>query len=242
MKMNKLYTLAAVSLSFLLFSHPAIAGFGAAALGSDGSWGWATDSTQKEANKRALVGCNGANPKKDCTLTTTKALVHVGAGKDEAYGRSPTSLSDARKAAFRNCTVPNCKVIFETVAAGFYALARAENGADSYGGAHLAYGYDDSEAADKAAIARCSESTGRKCTLLWWGVIPGKIKSALAVAPAPKPAQGDCRPNTTHLRCESQCTNGACVVTYENGCRIRVQVQPRFDGFTNQWNYPSPSC
>jgi len=24
-------------------------------------------------------------------------------------------------------------------------------------------------------------------------------------------------------------------VEYENGCKIRVQVSPRFDPFTNQW-------
>jgi len=27
-----------------------------------------------------------------------------------------------------------------------------------------------------------------------------------------------------------------------SGRRMRVQVQPRFDGFQNQWTYPAPSC
>ena len=36
--------------------------------------------------------------------------------------------------------------------------------------------------------------------------------------------------------------NGNCVVTYTNGCRMRVQVNPSFNAFNNQREYPSPSC
>lgn len=53
---------------------------------------------------------------------------------------------------------------------------------------------------------------------------------------------GSCRPTTTSVSCSSQCVNGDCVLTYPNGCRMRVQVQPRFNGFTNQWEHPAPSC
>lgn len=61
--------------------------------------------------------------------------------------------------------------------------------------------------------------------------------------PAKMAAAGDsCRPRTQEIRCRSNCVNGDCVVEYENGCKIRVQVSPRFDPFTNQWTYPSPSC
>lgn len=61
--------------------------------------------------------------------------------------------------------------------------------------------------------------------------------------PATTAAAGDnCRPRTREVRCRSNCVNGNCVVEYENGCKIRVQVSPRFDPFTNQWTYPSPSC
>ena len=55
-------------------------------------------------------------------------------------------------------------------------------------------------------------------------------------------AGGNCRPRTQEVRCRSNCVNGDCVVEYENGCKIRVQVSPRFDPSTNQWTYPSPSC
>lgn len=61
--------------------------------------------------------------------------------------------------------------------------------------------------------------------------------------PTKTAAAGDnCRPRTREIRCRSNCVNGDCVVEYENGCKIRVQVSPRFDPFTNQWTYPSPSC
>ena len=52
----------------------------------------------------------------------------------------------------------------------------------------------------------------------------------------------NCRPTGQYIRCSSRCTNGFCTVTYENGCQLQVQVQPRFDMFTNQWTYPAPSC
>ncbi|MCL2876907.1 MAG: sel1 repeat family protein [Betaproteobacteria bacterium] len=53
---------------------------------------------------------------------------------------------------------------------------------------------------------------------------------------------GSCRPRTNVIRCSSQCYNGDCVVTYENGCRVRVQVRPRYDSFREGWTYPSPDC
>lgn len=60
--------------------------------------------------------------------------------------------------------------------------------------------------------------------------------------PATSAASDNCRPRTGQIRCRSNCVNGNCVVEYENGCKIRVQVSPRFDPFSNQWTYPSPSC
>jgi hypothetical protein len=55
-------------------------------------------------------------------------------------------------------------------------------------------------------------------------------------------SDGSCRPRTETIRCKSRCTNGDCEVEYENGCKIRVKVQPKFDSIQNQWTYPSPSC
>jgi len=52
----------------------------------------------------------------------------------------------------------------------------------------------------------------------------------------------DCRPRTEELRCRSSCINGSCVIKYENGCQMQVEVDAQYDSFKNQWVYPSPSC
>lgn len=52
----------------------------------------------------------------------------------------------------------------------------------------------------------------------------------------------NCRPTGPSIRCQSQCVNGDCVVTYENGCKVRVRVKARLDPFSSQWTYPSPGC
>lgn len=68
-----------------------------------------------------------------------------------------------------------------------------------------------------------------------------QVQKKIAAAPAPSD-DGSCRPRGNTLRCSSQCTNGNCLVTYENGCKIRVQVQPTFNSLNNRWDYPAPSC
>lgn len=97
----------------------------------------------------------------------------------------------------------------------------------------------DRQLAIDEAYAQCSES--RECPDTAANVFfdEGEQQSR----PAKAAAAGDsCRPRTRQIRCRSNCVNGNCVVEYENGCKIRVQVSPRFDPFTNQWTYPSPSC
>jgi alpha/beta superfamily hydrolase len=69
-----------------------------------------------------------------------------------------------------------------------------------------------------------------------------KAQAPVASKPLPIAKNGNCRPKTNQLRCSSQCYNGDCEVTYENGCKVRVQVNAKFDPFTSQWTYPSPSC
>jgi len=53
---------------------------------------------------------------------------------------------------------------------------------------------------------------------------------------------GSCRPTTARVQCRSNCVNGNCLVSYENGCKIHVQVQPKFNPFNNAWEFPSPAC
>lgn len=216
----------------------------AIAYGSDNSWAWATRASQSEANETALRLCNESTSKKDCALDTTKAVVRAEGGGQIGFGRSSRSLADARSKALDSCGNTQCKVVFEVSKPGFYSLFKSvpdeQNNVDFY----LAYQYSDSDRADKDAQQGCEKLTGRECKIAWSGAIAGQYKKAVETPrkAAPVASERNCRPNTAQLRCSSQCTNGSCIVTYENGCKMRVEVQPRFDPFSNQWTYPSPSC
>lgn len=97
----------------------------------------------------------------------------------------------------------------------------------------------DRQQAIDSAYASCSEHGECPDTAAKVAFDEGEQQSR----PEETAASGDnCRPRTLEIRCQSNCFNGDCVVEYENGCKIRVQVPPRFDPFTNQWTYPSPSC
>lgn len=221
----------------------------AIAYGNGNSWGWATRATQQEANRVALQGCNeslfkNGDSEKGCTLDTTKALARAEGGRAIGFGRSSISLADAKRNALESCGNAECKVVFGLTKPGFYSLFKSEKDANGDSDFYLAYQYSDSDKADRDAKQGCMKLTGQNCSLSWSGAIAGVY--SVDSAPTPRisrvSAEKNCRPNTPSIRCSSQCTNGNCIVTYENGCKARIQVQPRYDGFTNQWTYPSPSC
>lgn len=233
----------------LIFSSFVIsqAAFGAAsaiAFSSDGAWGWATGATQLAANKQALRGCKSAAKNNDCKLKITKALAEAKGGSSIGYARSDIGLADAKSKAIKACGKEECKIVFETALPGFYSLFQAENDKQLKGDYFLVYNYSDSDLADKESEESCEQKYQEKCGLVWSGAIPGEYKFP-ATNLTPETATistNNCRPNTKTIRCTSQCSNGDCVVLYENGCRLRVQVQPNFDPFTNQWVYPAPNC
>lgn len=240
MKAHKLFSIAALFTMLQVLSGAALADAGALATGSGNSYGWATRSTQNIANADALKFCNQNNPKKDCKLVVTRAVARAESDKMTSYGYGTDGVAAARKFALDGCT--GCKVTSVITAPGFYSVAQSNADQNGNGIFHLAYAYDDSDEADRDAMSRCRERSGRECKLVHYGVIPGTIRKALPTAAPARQAEASCRPTTPTVRCSSECSNGNCVVTYENGCRMRVQVQPRFDGFTNQWTYPAPSC
>lgn len=212
----------------------------AIAVGSDNVWAWATRTTQKEADKIALELCNSENPKKDCRIDVVVAIVRAESAKRTGYGTSSISIADAKKLALDSCNEKTCKVTDVVTSPGFFSLAKSQEDDKGNSLFHLAYQYSNMDKSDADSVQHCQDRSGRKCSVIMKSVIPGIYK--VADNPAPARDVADCRPRTQVLRCTSQCTNGNCVVTYENGCRISVQVTPRFDPFTNQWTYPSPSC
>ncbi len=224
----------------------ALASSAAVALDSEGQGAWAVWDTQAQANRAALDRCQKNSKTGDCKLHHKKAVVRVASAGDAiTYAWSDTSLADAKKTGLKACGQADCKVTDQFQAPGFFALARSSvDGADA--AFFLTYGYSNGDQADEDAKAGCARRGGKECVLVISSAIPGTIKQAKApaapAAPATPSAEKSCRPNTPTVRCQSQCTNGNCVVTYENGCKMRVQVRPKYDPFSNQWTYPSPSC
>lgn len=221
--------------------------YGAICFSSDGKhWGWARRNSQAEANRVALAGCNKDAPKKDCTLRSFKAIAKAEGAENIGFYIDTKSLDSAKQEAMRECNKneikKNCKVTFTTTDPGFFSVAIEKKDDGSFATPYVAYAYDNSDEADKEALLNCKNKTGTICKIWLSSVISGPMKIASKPKPVPATSQKNCRPTTTTVRCTSKCTNGNCVVTYENGCRINVQVQPSFDPFTNQWNYPSPSC
>jgi hypothetical protein len=126
-----------------------------------------------------------------------------------------------------------CKVITRAKGPGYGAVVCGDNGC-AWG-----TGHESAQVAVDSAYSSCAESY-KSCqseNIPYWEDFAG-----FARKPSAKVGDGYCRPRSTHLRCQSTCTNGDCIVSYENGCKMRVQVSPRFDSFQNQWTYPSPQC
>lgn len=127
----------------------------------------------------------------------------------------------------------SCKVYARPKEAGFGAFVCGDNGCA------WTYSYSEKQAAVDAAYEECKKGGFKNCQtqdIFTWGDFQGFTKET------PVSSNGNCRPKTNTIRCQSSCTNGDCIVTYENGCKIRVQVNPKFDSFQNRWTYPSPSC
>ena len=206
-------------------------------------WGaWATGVSQKEAESSALKSCREAHPKNKCAVQYTAAVAAAGA-PDGRFQMSPSTKSkkDAEKTVLDQCGA-SCKITLSRTAPGFFAILGAKKDGD-YVAAHLQYGADTGKWAMEEGVRSCKKKFDLPCDIVSFGAMKGAFDAApVAQAVKPKAAPASCRPNTPSIRCSSNCTNGNCVVTYENGCKMRVQVQPRFNPFSNQWTYPAPSC
>lgn len=128
-----------------------------------------------------------------------------------------------------------CKIEARAREPGFGAVVCGTDGC-SWG-----TGFDDAQEVVDAVYARCAKDY-TNCQAIAITAFEDYAGFAKKTASERAPVAADCRPRTNTLQCSSSCNNGSCVVKYENGCQMRVQVQPRFNGFNNQWEYPAPSC
>lgn len=216
----------------------------ALASGSEKS-AWITAANQQEANEIALSKCNDISPKKDCKLDTTRFIAEAKAGLRQGWARSSKSMADAKKIALDSCGRQDCKIIIEITKPGFYVLVESktnEKVKNESSLLFLSYGDGDMNNVTNVAKQKCSDRTGKECEIAWAGAISGNHVLKSSARPEAAVSEKSCRPQTASIKCSSQCQNGNCIVSYENGCKIPVQIQPTFDAFSNQWKYPTPSC
>jgi hypothetical protein len=152
--------------------------------------------------------------------------------------RHANSKATAIKEAMGTCkevaTKP-CKILGVKSGTGFLIIAASPS--------HLRYALnEDEDEARRVALEGCAKETpvSQTCKIVlseYNGVPPKTDKVASNVQPS-----GNCRPRTATIRCQSNCINGDCTVTYENGCKMRVQVDPHYNSLENRWEYDSPNC
>lgn len=163
------------------------------------------------------------------------------------YASNHDTQKAADQAALEGCRVEarknglgklanKCIVASRGKAPGFGALSCGDQGCNWTGG------YQDRQQAIDDAYMGCSKLYSNCATsnLTVWEDFAGFKQPHSTQAVAPNSA--NCIPNTAVRRCTSQCTNGNCLVTYSNGCKVQVRVSPSFNSFNNQWEYPSPNC
>ncbi|MBM5572320.1 MULTISPECIES: hypothetical protein [Deefgea] len=126
-----------------------------------------------------------------------------------------------------------CKITLRGKVPGFGAVTCGD------GGCAYNTGYATSQDAIDAAYTNCNKSY-KNCKsrdISYW-----EDSTGFASKSAPIANNNSCVPRSNQRSCRSSCSNGDCLVTYSNGCKIRVQVDQTFDPLTNQWSYNSPSC
>lgn len=158
------------------------------------------DLTQEEAENGALADCEKTTSKKgSCKIVpdlTTNGHAWYAFAHSEVYsgvGVSSTGKSQAKENALKFCR--------------------------------------DGNASSPCKITEVFENTGPTAAPAAFKKLQARIerekkqrqdvakKSVKNVIPA---SAQNCRPRTEYLRCSSQCTNGSCFVTYENGCKLRI--------------------
>jgi hypothetical protein len=154
------------------------------------------------------------------------------------------SRRTAEKSAMNSCSAKSkqnrhtskCKVVQSGTGPSYIAFFHTLDGRNFGVSSH-----EDRQQAIDDAHAACSKKGACPNTAEKVDFDEGELP-ANPFASSRTAADGDCRPRTPVIRCRSNCYNGNCIVEYENGCKIQVQVSPRFDPFSSRWTYPSPSC
>ena len=155
----------------------AMADYAAVAFAGDGGGNSGFAKTQADANWEALKKCNERNPKKDCRVQVTKAVVRVVNPQNGVTGYFPTedSVADAKADALKKCGSSNCKVDLVMTTPGFWAFASSKN-KDGIREQFLTSGHADLLKAREDAVAGCQKMSDFQCAIVWSGAVPGEVK------------------------------------------------------------------
>lgn len=156
-----------------------------------------------------------------------------------------SSQKEADKDALEGCRVnartngvsdfsKKCKILDRADVPGFGAIDCGDTGCG-----WSMQNSDAQEAVDSAYTSCTKHSTNcAHDNITYWDDEAGFHQKLAAKSQSTQ----SCRPQTSNIRCHSQCTNGSCIITYENGCKMRVQVQPQYNPLNNTWEYSAPAC
>ena len=174
------------------------------------------------------------------------AGVRTSSGLRYIYVTNQTSMAKAKVAALERCRTQlsssargaRCDVLMAGNGPAYWAVVHASNGEVG-----VALG-DTPESAVQDAFVACER--GGRCSTdhaqIWFdnGQRPGKR------LPPPKAAQaapGQCRiPTGPVVRMQTQCVNGECIRTFENGCTVRFQAARCLDKETHTYVWQPNGC
>lgn len=241
------YRVILVAILLLIYSPLYAQTHGAIAQGENYIF-WATGDTEWEAEQVAIEGCR--KNAEECDIVYTSGYADATAQNGEVvYSIGPEPIFQHIELALSNCKHNSCKIRDVVTKPGFFSLANLEeDGVEK--GYFVQFGQTTPDKAHKLAISKCNQNmkTESGCKIVVWGAIKGNIDAPYKDYTAPEPSlpvvksPSSCRPTTNPIRCTSNCVDGNCKVTYENGCVLNLTVQAEFDAFNNQWTYPAPQC
>jgi hypothetical protein len=241
---NAINKLALVSALFMMSLQTAAQTYVAVAIDESGDWAWARKSKEVDAQLEALHACEKGGMHK-CQLIYHTAFVMAVSKSEQRMGMSMSGspLYEIHDIAIRECGLSDCVVTESITEPGFLAVAMSNKEPKVAG---YDYGFDNPDDAIASEMKVCRKNADSDgCYILNVGAIRGDLDAVKTIENTSvfnSNQSQSCRPNTNPIRCTSNCVNGNCKVTYENGCVIEVTVQPKYDPLNNMWTYPSPQC
>lgn len=124
--------------------------------------------------------------------------------------------SEARKNGISSLA-KTCAIVSRAKGPGYGAVTCGDDGCS------WTTGYGDKQEAVDAAYVSCKDSYAncRSENINTWSDFSGFKQTAPKRVAAPNKS---CIPTGSYRSCTSSCVNGDCIVTYQNGCKVRVLV------------------